>query len=219
MRARGKWEAFLLGWLSQTVAWLLMVPWVVRVMSHYGGLPYVTGVADLRRHVASTSACSARLFAARRLRAAAGASVSCRWLLVPLAWAAIEFARTYLLTGFPWNLIAAAIVDYTPLIQIDRAAGPYLLGCLSSCRRARDDRVASLTHRTAARAPMLRVIVGERRSSIVLLRLVGDGLRRAEADRRARHARRCTTRRAAAAEHLAGDALERREPPRRSSSG
>ena len=45
-------------------------------------------------------------------------------------WAAIEFARTYLLTGFPWNLIAAAIVDYTPLIQIARASGPYLLGCL-----------------------------------------------------------------------------------------
>ena len=36
--------AFLVGWISQTVAWLIMVPWVVRVMSHYGGLPYVTGV-------------------------------------------------------------------------------------------------------------------------------------------------------------------------------
>src|SRR5213082_2894769 len=43
-RAGGKWEAFFLGWLSQTIAWLLMVPWVVRVMSHYGGLPYITGV-------------------------------------------------------------------------------------------------------------------------------------------------------------------------------
>src|SRR6266702_498870 len=42
--ARGTWEAFFLGWTSQTVAWLLMVPWVVRVMSHYGGLPYVLGV-------------------------------------------------------------------------------------------------------------------------------------------------------------------------------
>ena len=37
-------EAFLLGWLSQTVAWLMMVPWVVRVMSHYGGLPLITGI-------------------------------------------------------------------------------------------------------------------------------------------------------------------------------
>src|SRR5437016_9770539 len=36
--------AFVIGWLSQTIAWLMMVPWVIRVMSHYGGLPYITGV-------------------------------------------------------------------------------------------------------------------------------------------------------------------------------
>src|SRR2546423_14445179 len=40
VRARSWREAFLLGWISQTVAWLMMVPWVVRVMSHYGGLPF-----------------------------------------------------------------------------------------------------------------------------------------------------------------------------------
>src|SRR5712691_5436152 len=34
-RARSGWDAFFLGWISQTVAWLIMVPWVVRVMSHY----------------------------------------------------------------------------------------------------------------------------------------------------------------------------------------
>src|SRR5258708_25897025 len=43
-RARNAWEAAFLGWMSQTVAWLVMVPWVVRVMSHYGGLPYGLGV-------------------------------------------------------------------------------------------------------------------------------------------------------------------------------
>src|SRR6202022_3154388 len=52
------------------------------------------------------------------------------WLLIPLAWAAVEYARTYLLTGVSWNLIAAAIVDFTPLVQIDRAAGPYMLGAM-----------------------------------------------------------------------------------------
>src|SRR5688500_13701824 len=44
IRARSTWEAFFLGWLSQTTAWLIMVPWVVRVMAHYGGLPFVVGV-------------------------------------------------------------------------------------------------------------------------------------------------------------------------------
>jgi len=128
VRAKSAWEAFFLGWISLTTAWLMMVPWVVRVMSHYGGLPYFTGVL---------------LFVAMSLYlglygAIFGAVVKrfrlterfLPWLLIPLAWAAIEFARTYLLTGFPWNLIAAAIVDYTTFVQIDRAIGPYFLGAL-----------------------------------------------------------------------------------------
>ncbi|HET7707170.1 MAG TPA: apolipoprotein N-acyltransferase, partial [Thermoanaerobaculia bacterium] len=52
------------------------------------------------------------------------------WLLVPVAWAAVEYLRTYFLTGFPWNLVATSIIDYGPLIQIDRFAGPYFVGAL-----------------------------------------------------------------------------------------
>src|SRR5687768_8712612 len=44
VRAKSTWEAFFLGWAGQTTAWLIMVPWVVRVMSHYGGLPVFVGV-------------------------------------------------------------------------------------------------------------------------------------------------------------------------------
>jgi apolipoprotein N-acyltransferase len=126
--ARGWREALLLGWVSQFTAWLMMVPWVVRVMSHYGGLPYVTGVLIF------VAMCmilglygSLFAFAVWRIRPGAGFG---RWLLLPLAWAAVEYARTYLLTGFPWNLIAASIADYTPLLQFDRVAGPYALGAL-----------------------------------------------------------------------------------------
>lgn len=120
-------EAAFIGWLSQTTAWLLMVPWVVRVMSHYGGLPYLTGVA-----IFVAMCCLLGLYGAafgwiawRFLDARFS-----RWILLPVAWAAIEYARTYLLTGFPWNLVAASIVDYTSLIQIDRFAGPYAMPML-----------------------------------------------------------------------------------------
>jgi apolipoprotein N-acyltransferase len=120
--------AFLYGWLSQTIAWLLMVPWVVRVMSHYGGLPYVTGVAlfvAMALYLGLYGGLFALIVYFLRLR-----EHFLPWLLVPLAWAAVELVRTYVFTGFPWSLIAAAVVDYTPLIQIDRFAGPYFLGCL-----------------------------------------------------------------------------------------
>jgi apolipoprotein N-acyltransferase len=127
-RARNWREAVLLGWASQFTAWLIMVPWVVRVMSHYGGLPLATGILIFIAMCAFLGLYGA-LFAFAFWRIAPGQRFA-RWLLIPLAWAAVEYGRTYLLTGFPWNLIAASIADYTPLLQFDRVAGPYALGVL-----------------------------------------------------------------------------------------
>jgi apolipoprotein N-acyltransferase len=128
VKAVTKREAFLQGWIAQTVAWLLMVPWVVRVMSHYGGLPYAAGVA-LFVAMALILGLYGALFALIVKRLNLGVRFA-PWLLVPLAWAAIEYLRTYFLTGFPWNLLATAIVDYRSFIQIDRFAGPYFVGAL-----------------------------------------------------------------------------------------
>ncbi|HEY2828587.1 MAG TPA: apolipoprotein N-acyltransferase [Thermoanaerobaculia bacterium] len=153
VNAKSARHAFVFGWLSQTVAWLLMVPWVVRVMSHYGGLPYLTGVAifvAMALYLGLYGALFALVVYALKLR-----ERFLPWLLVPLAWAAVELARTYLLTGFPWNLIGAAVVDYTPLIQIDRFAGPYFLGFLVLLP------AATLTWLITQRPhPMLRLMVG-----------------------------------------------------------
>lgn len=126
--SRRGWESFFLGWISMTTAWLLMVPWVVRVMSHYGGLPYFLG-ALLFIALAVILGLYGALFGWAFWRIAPGPRFR-RWLLVPLAWAAIEYVRTLLLTGVPWNYAVAAIVDYTPLIQFDRVAGPYAMALL-----------------------------------------------------------------------------------------
>ena len=120
--------AFAIGWLSQGVAWLLMVPWVIRVMSHYGGLPYITGLLIFVAMCAYLGMYGG-LFAVLFHRIAPSIRFR-RWLFVPIAWAVVEYIRTYLFSGFPWSLIAASIVDYTPLVQFDRVAGPYALGVL-----------------------------------------------------------------------------------------
>jgi apolipoprotein N-acyltransferase len=127
-RASSYKGAFALGWLSQGIAWLLMVPWVIRVMSHYGGLPYITGVL-LFVAMCAYLGMYGGLFALLFHRIAPGMRFR-RWLFVPLAWAVVEYIRTYLFSGFPWSLIAASIIDYTPLVQFDRVAGPYALGVL-----------------------------------------------------------------------------------------
>jgi len=128
VRAERGRNAFLLGWLSQGVAWLVMVPWVVRVMSHYGGLPYLVGVAIFVAMAAFLGLYGGAFALLVRKLQLGGKFLP--WLLVPTAWAAIEYARTYLFSGFPWNLIATALIDYRSLIQIDRFAGPYLVGAL-----------------------------------------------------------------------------------------
>src|SRR5687768_11523147 len=100
-RARSGWNAFFLGWVSQTIAWLIMVPWVIRVMSHYGGLPYLVGVLLFIAMALILGLYGALFgFVVYRLKPSSLRS----WLLVPLVWAAIEYLRTYFLTGFPWNL-------------------------------------------------------------------------------------------------------------------
>ena len=128
VRARTPRESFLLGWAGMTTAWLIMVPWVVRVMSHYGGLPYFLGVLIFIA-MALFLGLYGGLFGwlVKRLRLG---ERFLPWLAVPLAWAAIEYVRTYLLTGFPWNLIATALIDYPSFVQLDRFAGPYFLGAL-----------------------------------------------------------------------------------------
>ena len=128
VRARGNWEAFFLGWAGMTTAWLIMVPWVVRVMSHYGGLPYAVGVLLLIA-LGLVLGLYGGLFGAIVKRLHLGQRFL-PWLAVPLVWAAIEFLRTYFLSGFPWNLIATPLVDYPSLLQLDRFAGPYFLGAL-----------------------------------------------------------------------------------------
>jgi apolipoprotein N-acyltransferase len=127
-KANSTRESFLHGWVAQTTAWLIMVPWVVRVMSHYGGLPTIVGVLLLVA-MAALLGLYGGLFAFLVRRYRLGLPFL-PWLAVPMTWAAIEYARTYLLTGFPWNLIATALIDYTPLIQIDRFGGPYFVGAL-----------------------------------------------------------------------------------------
>jgi apolipoprotein N-acyltransferase len=128
VRATSTKEAFFQGWIAQTTAWLIMVPWVVRVMSYYGGLPYAIGVA-LFVAMAAILGLYGALFAFLVRRFELGERFA-PWLLVPLTWAAVEYLRTYFLTGFPWNLIATTLIDYPSFVQLDRFAGPYFLGAL-----------------------------------------------------------------------------------------
>jgi len=121
--ARSVWEAFGLGTVSYAVTWLINVPWVIHVMSYYGGLPLATGVA-IYIAMAFYLGIFGGFFAVIIFLARLDARLW-RWLIVPAAWAAAEYGRTYMFSGFPWNLIAESIVSLSHLSQVGSVVGPY----------------------------------------------------------------------------------------------
>jgi apolipoprotein N-acyltransferase len=52
------------------------------------------------------------------------------WWAAPAAWTALEYLRTYLFTGFPWNLFGTSQIRNLPLIQISSLTGVYGVGFL-----------------------------------------------------------------------------------------
>jgi apolipoprotein N-acyltransferase len=62
-------------------------------------------------------------FCARRLRIP-------MVVTMPIAWAAVEWVRTYLPIGFPWNLVGYAAYEYITLIQFAEFTGVYGISAL-----------------------------------------------------------------------------------------
>ncbi len=100
-------RAFLLGYTCGVVFWLGCCYWFVIVMQTYGGL---SGAVSLGVLVLFTAVFSTFFGAFALLEAwVARASALLAILLSPFLWVAMELARTYLITGFPWNLLGYAL--------------------------------------------------------------------------------------------------------------
>jgi apolipoprotein N-acyltransferase len=106
--AERRWGyGFWLGYLSGAVFLVGSCYWFVSVMEGYGGLNFLvaTGVLLLFVIIFATFYGVFGLLetlAARR-------SVNAALLLSPFLWVTLELARTYLITGFPWNLLGYAV--------------------------------------------------------------------------------------------------------------
>jgi apolipoprotein N-acyltransferase len=120
-------RAFLLGCLCGAVFLAGSCYWFVSVMEVYGRLApaLAWGVLVLFVIVFST------FFGGLGLLMGWTAHRSLGWALVlaPFLWVGMELARTYLITGFPWNLLGYA-VQASGLRQIASVAGVYGLSFL-----------------------------------------------------------------------------------------
>lgn len=121
-------KAFGVGWLWGAVVWLINVPWVIPVMSKYGGLSKPVGIAIFIA-MAFYVGVNGGIFAAiaQRLVARLGTA---GWLLLPVAWGAEEFFRARYLPSFPWNPTAVMLIDVPSLVLPVQLTGPFFVATL-----------------------------------------------------------------------------------------
>ncbi|MFL6291201.1 MAG: apolipoprotein N-acyltransferase [Thermoanaerobaculia bacterium] len=118
-RASGR-LAFVFGFTS----WLTGLSWIVPTLVTYGGISEplawpLTGL--LAAYLAGFDAAFGWL----------GGKVWRRWgtaarlVVLPSLWVALEWLRTYLFGGFPWNLAAYSWVDVAGALPLSAWIGPY----------------------------------------------------------------------------------------------
>ncbi|HEV2493668.1 MAG TPA: apolipoprotein N-acyltransferase [Terriglobia bacterium] len=121
-------RAALLGFVAGAIFLAGSCYWIVYVVEHYGGLSLglSTGVLGLLVAVFSVIFAAFGLIEAWVVRRS-------RWMalaLAPFLWVALELARTYYFTGFPWNLLGYA-VEPSGLRQLASVTAVYGLSFLA----------------------------------------------------------------------------------------
>jgi apolipoprotein N-acyltransferase len=98
-----------LGWLHGVGCWLAAIPWIAGVLRRYGELPSWLSLVLLVALCAYLGAYHGAFALLARPILASGRGL---WiaLAVPGAWVGLEWLRSVMLTGFPWNLAAYAWV-------------------------------------------------------------------------------------------------------------
>ncbi|MDK2848785.1 MAG: apolipoprotein N-acyltransferase [Desulfuromonadales bacterium] len=106
----------------------LVLYWLNIVMTSYGHLHPVLSVAAYLMLVGYLATFfGVATWAARRLEERAGLSLA---LTLPILWVALEFLRSFFLTGFPWATLGYSQQSLLTLIQSADLFGPYGLSYL-----------------------------------------------------------------------------------------
>ncbi|QTA89361.1 apolipoprotein N-acyltransferase [Desulfonema magnum] len=115
-------DGFRLGFVTGLVHYLTLTYWLAYTMKTYGGLPLYVSVpvlflfsAYLALYVAVFSTGIIRLFS----KPVAG------FTLIPVLWVSLEYVRSFLFSGFPWELMGYSQFNNLYLIQISDILGVY----------------------------------------------------------------------------------------------
>jgi apolipoprotein N-acyltransferase len=124
--ARGKRDAFAIGWLAGVGHFAAALFWIVEpflIQPEVHGWMAPLALVGMAGGMALFWAVPFAL--ARAWRPGLG-----RLLALAALWTLADYLRSHLLGGFPWGLVAYAWVD-TPVMQVEALFGPHLLGLLT----------------------------------------------------------------------------------------
>jgi apolipoprotein N-acyltransferase len=114
---------FLLGFVTGVVGFGGTLYWVVGVMVRYGGLP-IWVAAPVGALLVMYLALYPATFAWLVGRAVRTSGFGVLWL-APFVWVALEWARSWVLGGFPWALLGASQATVLPVVQLASITGVY----------------------------------------------------------------------------------------------
>ncbi len=121
LEGKSRSYAFKLGLFAGLLHYLTLIYWIVNVISRYGNLNLglsLSALLLLSFYLSLYIAFFALIivtFKKNRLPSFWGASI----------WVALEYARSYIMTGLPWCLLGYSQYSRLPLIQISNITGVY----------------------------------------------------------------------------------------------
>jgi apolipoprotein N-acyltransferase len=116
-------QAGRLAFVHGFVFWVVALAWIPQTLVTFGKIP-LPGAIPL------TGLLAAFLAGFQAVFGWLGGPIWRRWpvarlALLPALWVALEWLRTFLFGGFPWNLAAYAWVDVAGALPLAAAVGPY----------------------------------------------------------------------------------------------
>jgi apolipoprotein N-acyltransferase len=127
IRRKSPTGAFWLGLVSGLAFYCGLLYWIVYVTTVYGGLPLPLGIGVLL--VLAGYLSLYRALWAWGVSWGEARGYSLLWL-APVLWVALELGQTYIISGFPWELLGNGLYRFPLLVQITDVTGVYGLSFL-----------------------------------------------------------------------------------------
>lgn len=122
LRTKSISQGFLTGFITGFTAYIGIIYWIAHVVVHYGYLPLPVGIAVMLL-LSAYLAVYVALFAAGVVYFMDRGIPPI--LSAPLLWTLLEYVKSHLLTGFPWENLGYSQYDFTLLIQMADIAGVF----------------------------------------------------------------------------------------------